>query len=137
MTRLFTTLGLQKSNGVKLPGTKADQKQPEEEAASAADGSLCRSGAGAELFIAGFRPETMFAAKEAARGMASPTDADLSRVKKLARFLRTTESWALHLFPNEGAADKVDGYSDADWATDPERGRAQQAARYSGQARWL
>ena len=68
----------------------------------------------------------MFARKCLSCKLASPTLADLTRAKKLLRYLKGTRELNLYLTvpalkPNDlnKALKHITGYSDADWADDP------------------
>ena len=78
------------------------------------------------LFTAGVRPDLMFATKCLSYKLASPTLADLTRAKKVLRYLKGTRELNLNLTipalkPNDlnKTLKHVTGYSDADWAGDP------------------
>ena len=71
-------------------------------------------------------PDLMFATKCLSYKLASPTLADLTRVKKVLRYLKGTRELNLYLTipalkPNDlnKTLKHITGYSDADWAGDP------------------
>ena len=78
-------------------------------------------------YITGVRPDLMFATKCClSYKLASPTLADLTRAKKVLRYLKGTRQLNLYLTipalkPNDlnRTLKHVTGYSDADWAGDP------------------
>ena len=77
-------------------------------------------------YVAGVRPDLMFATKCLSYKLASPTFADLTRAKKVLRYLKGTRELNLYLTipalkPNElnKTLKNITGYSDADWAGDP------------------
>ena len=79
-------------------------------------------------YITGVRPDLMFATKCLSNKLASPTLADLTRAKKVLRYLKGTRELNLYLtIPALKANDlnktlnlkHVTGYSDADWEGDP------------------
>ena len=77
-------------------------------------------------YITGVRPDLMFATKCLSYKLASPTLADLTRAKKVLRYLKGTRELNLYLTipalkPNDlnKTLKHITGYSDADWAGDP------------------
>ena len=77
-------------------------------------------------YITGVRPDLMFATKCLSYKLASPTLADLTRAKKVLRYLRGTRELNLYLTipalkPNDlnKTLKHITGYSDADCAGDP------------------
>ena len=77
-------------------------------------------------YITRVRPDLMFATKCLSYKLASPTLADLTRVKKVLRCLKGTRELNLFLTipalkPKElnKTLKHITGYSDADWASDP------------------
>ena len=88
--------------------------------------SLFRAGVGKLQYITGVRPDLMFATKCLSYKLASPTLADLTRAKKVLRYLKGTRELNLYLTipalkPNDlnKTLKHITGYSDADWAGDP------------------
>ena len=88
--------------------------------------SLFSAVVGKLQYIHGVRPDLMFVTKCLSYKLASPTLADLTRAKKVWRYLKGTRELNLYLTipavkPND--LDKtlkhITGYSDADWAGDP------------------
>ena len=72
------------------------------------------------------RPDLMFATKCLSYKLASPTLADLTRAKKVLRYLKGTRELNLYLTipalkPHDlnKTLKHITGYSDADWAGDP------------------
>ena len=77
-------------------------------------------------YLTRVRPDLMFATKCLSHKLASPTLADLTRAKKVLRYLKGTRELNLHLTipalkPNDlnKTLKHITGYSDADWASDP------------------
>ena len=70
------------------------------------------------------RPDMSFATKERARALASPTNADMTALRHLVRYYRTTSDLELRIQPKtrtrvpEGEPEllSVEAYSDSDWA---------------------
>ena len=88
--------------------------------------SFFRAVIGKLQYITGVRPDLMFATKCLSYKLASPTLADLTRAKKVLRYLKGTRELYLNLTilalkPNElnKTLKHITGYSDADWAGDP------------------
>ena len=88
--------------------------------------SLFRAVVGKLQYITGVRPDPMFATTCLSYKLASPTLADLTRAKKVLRYLKGTRELNLCLTipalkPNDlnKTLKHVTGYSDADWAGDP------------------
>ena len=113
---VMTLLTEQKSLNLHDETTACDQVQH----------SLFRAVVGKLQYITGVRPDLMFATKCFLYTLASPTIADLTRAKKVLRYLRGTRELNLYLTipalkPNElnKTLKHITGYSDADWAGDP------------------
>ena len=88
--------------------------------------SLFRAVVGKLQYNTGMRPDLMFATKCLSYKLASPTLADLTRAKKVLRYLKGTRELNLYLTifalkPNDlnKTLKHITGYSDADWAGDP------------------
>ena len=88
--------------------------------------SLFRAVVGKLQYITGVRPDLMFATRCLSYKLASPTLADLTRAKKVLRYLKGTRELNLYLTipalkPNDSntTLKHVTGNSDADWAGDP------------------
>ena len=88
--------------------------------------SLFRAVVGKLQYITGVKPDLMLATKCLSYKLASPTLADLTRAKKVLRYLKGTRELNLYLTilalkPNHlnKTVKHITGYSDADWAGDP------------------
>ena len=88
--------------------------------------SLFRAVVGKLQFITGVRPDLMFATKCLSYKLASSTLADLTRAKKVLRYLKGTRERNLYLTipalkPNDlnKTLKHITGYYDADWGGDP------------------
>ena len=113
---VMTPLTEQKSLNLHDETTACDQVQH----------SLFRAVVGKLQYITGVRPDLMFATKCLSYKLASPTLADLTRAKKVLRYLKGTRELNLYLTipalkPNDlnKTLKHITGYSDADWAGDP------------------
>ena len=88
--------------------------------------SSFRAVVGKLQYITGVRSDLMFATKCLSYELATPTLADLTRAKKVLRYLKGTRELNLYLTkpalkPNDlnKTLKHITGYSDADWAGDP------------------
>ena len=88
--------------------------------------SLFRAVVGKLQYITGVRPDRIFATACLSYKLASPTLADLTRVKEVLRYLKGTRELNLYLNisvlqPNDlnKTLKHMKGYFDADWASDP------------------
>ena len=113
---VMTPLTEQKSLNLRDETTACDQVQH----------SLSRAAVGKLQYITGVTPDKMFATKCLSYKLASPTLADLTRSKKVLRYLKGTGDLNLYLTkpalkPNDlnKTLKHTTGYSDADWAGDP------------------
>ena len=113
---VMTPLTEQKSLNLHDETTVCDQVQH----------SLFRAVVGKLQYITGVRPDLMFATKCLSYKLASPTLADLTRAKKVLRYLKGTRELNLYLTipalkPNDlnKTLNHITGYSAADWAGDP------------------
>ena len=113
---VMTPLTEQKSLNLHDETTACDQVQH----------SLFRSVVGKLQYITGVRPDLMFATKCLSYKLAPPTLADLTRSKKILKYLKGTRELNLYLTipalkPNDlnKTSKHIMGFSDADWASDP------------------
>ena len=116
---------LQNAKAVMTPLTEQKSLNLHDER-TACDHSLFRAVVGKLQYITGVRPDLMFATKCLSYKFASPTLADLTRAKKVLRYLKGTRELNLYLTipalkPNDlnKTLKHITGYSDADWAGDP------------------
>ena len=83
-----------------------------------------RRAVGMLQWIVPTRPDMAFATKERARALASPTNADMTALRHLVRYHRTTSDLELRIQPKtrtrvpegEPALLSIEAYSDSDWA---------------------
>ncbi len=68
-------------------------------------------------YLASDRPELQYSAKEACRWMSSPTETSLNALKRLGRYVAGHRRLVYH-YPWQ-VVDRVDTYSDTDWAGCP------------------
>ena len=107
---VMTPLTEQKSLNLHDETTACDQVQH----------SLFRAVVGKLQYFTGVRPDLMFATTCLSYKLASPTLADLTRAKKVLKYLNGTRELNLYLTipePNElnKTLKHITGYSDADW----------------------
>ena len=119
---------LQNAKVVMTPLTEQKSLNPHDETTMCdqVQHSLFRAVVGKLQYITGKRPDLMFATKCLSYKLASPTLADLTRAKKVLRYLKGTRELNLQLTilalkPNDSnkTLKHVTGYSEADWAGDP------------------
>ena len=88
-----------------------------------ADHLRYRRAVGMLQWIVPTRPDMAFATKERARALASPTNADMTALRHLVRYYRTTSDLELRIQPKtrtrvpEGEPEllSIEAYSDSDW----------------------
>ena len=91
---------------------------------SPADHSQYRRAVGMLQWIVPTRPDMAFATKERARALAFPTNADMTALRHLVRYHRTTSDLELRIQPKTRTRDpegepellSVEAYHDSDWA---------------------
>ena len=119
---------LQNAKAVMTPLTEQESLNPHDEttACDQVQHSLFRAVVGKLQYITGVRPDLKFATKCLSYKLASPTLADLTRAKKVLRYLKGIRELNLYLTipalkPNDlnKTLKHITGYSDADWAGDP------------------
>ena len=101
-------------NSVVTPGTK-DSASEENMYLAKQSASLYRACAARLNFLSQDRPEIQYAVKEVCRGMSNPTNDDLVKLKRIARYIkgapRATFSWVF-----QSPQSVLNVYSDSDWA---------------------
>ena len=114
---LCRQLGLENSKGVDTPGVHESKEDDEQlqEYLSPDQATLYRGCAARCNFLSLDRPDIQFASKEISRGMARPTEGDLVRVKRLARYLKKYPR-AAFTYKWQNPVTKLYGFSDTDWA---------------------
>jgi bacterioferritin-associated ferredoxin len=112
------SMGLETCAVVATPSTKQEMRLEGEKELEERDAGRVRSGIGAALFIAQERADIQYAVKEAARGMARPTQGDLVRLKRVGRYIAGKKYMETSLCPDLEKSDMLEVYVDADWATD-------------------
>ena len=113
--RLVRDLKLEGAKVLGTPGVKATSAQVAEDSELPQDKlGPFRAVAARANYLASDRPETQYAAKEACRWMAKPTELALAGLKRLGRYLEGRQRLVFKMPWQE--ADMVDVYSDTDWA---------------------
>ena len=108
-------LGLEGAKSVATPGVKTAREAIEcdtdlpDHKLTAFRGVVARAN-----YLAADRPEIQFSSKEICRWMASPTEHGVAALKRLGRFLEGHRR-VIFSYPFQ-SADKIDTYSDTDWA---------------------
>ncbi|CAE8582362.1 unnamed protein product [Polarella glacialis] len=115
---------LQQAHVVTVPAVNYTDKQreeatelPEQPEGDEPSGSNYRRGGGQVMYIAHDRPDLQFAAKEVARAMAKPTSLDVTKLKRIARYLKQYPTMTLVLELEE-LPEALTVYVDSDWAGD-------------------
>ena len=114
---LIDSLGLKGARGVDTPASDQHKLHEDEEPEylPKEQGTLYRACVARCNFLGLDRPDIQYAAKEVSRGMANPTQDDLVRLKRLARYLISHPRLVFHYpFRDPPKATRV--YSDTDWA---------------------
>jgi len=78
--------------------------------------SLYRSGVGLALYMSSDRPDCQYVVKELSRRLGKASEADMSALKRLARYLCGSSHLQLHFAGKWSRGDLVT-YTDANWAT--------------------
>jgi len=104
------------SNGVDVPGAKAEAEDPENDVALVgAEATKFRAIAARANYLALDRPDIQFSTKEICRSMSAPKQSDWVKLKRLARYLVKHPEIEL-VFDGFGLYDRIVVYVDADWA---------------------
>ena len=108
------------SNGLDVPAVREKLGDAEAEELPANEAREFRSLAARANYLASYRMDVQFAAKEACRDMAKPRVASMRKLKRLARYLAR---YPRGTFLFEPAGDEgmgpVEVYTDSDWAGCP------------------
>ena len=119
LDQLIIELELQNAKPVATPAIRYDQKvfdeNQEELNVEAAD--LYRRATGMQMWIALRRPDMQFASKECAKGLSSPCELDMMKLKRSARYLKGAPR-AIWRFELQTMPRSLLGCVDTDWAGD-------------------
>lgn len=80
---------------------------------------MYREVVGRVQFLAGNRDDILYACKECAKDLASPTEYSLRKVKRLLRYLEYTNDVGMIIKMGGGIPGEVTTYVDANWGADP------------------
>ena len=120
---LFEATGLSDAKTCGTPGTNASSTRPEDlEILSEEDHAKFRSIVGKLQWCSNERPDILFSLKQVARKLSEPTRGDLSKAKRIARYLKATQDLVLFLSHrgNSRSQDpdfEVRTWVDASWDT--------------------
>jgi hypothetical protein len=116
--KLVAECGLEGAKPVATPGVKSSFHDLEEDKPLADRlHTAFRGSAARGNYLAMDRPDIQYAAKEICRWMAAPTEASVVALKRLGRYLQGSPC-IIFRYPWQ-SAEKVDAYSDTDWAGCP------------------
>ena len=125
VTALVDLLDITDNRETQITGSSSPfPKSDDTNSLNPADHSRYRRAVGMLQWIVPTRPDMAFATKERARALASPTNADMTALRHLVRYYRTTSDLELRIQPKtrtrvpEGEPEllSVEAYSDSDWA---------------------
>ena len=125
VTALVDLLGITDNLETRITGSSSPfPKSDDANSLNPADHSRYRRAVGMLQWIVPTRPDMAFATKERARALASPTIADMTALRLLVRYYRTTSDLELRIQPKtrtrvpEGEPELLsfEAYSDSDWA---------------------
>jgi hypothetical protein len=112
---LVEDLGLEGAKPLGTPGCKATAEQLLNDKPVAEDQQTpFRAVTARANYLAADRPECQFAAKEVCRWMSEPTEHSVAAVKRMGRYLEGRRRLVFR-YPWQ-KADRIDAYSDTDWA---------------------
>ena len=125
VTALVDLLGITDNRETRITGSSSPfPKSDDTNSLNPANHSRYRRAVGMLQWIVPTRPDMAFATKERASALASPTNADMTALRHLVRYYRTTSDLELRIQPKtrtrvpEGEPEllSVEAYSDSDWA---------------------
>lgn len=121
--RFLEITGMTNAAPVATPGIKLEARVAGEKELDAQAASQYRAAAGLLLFISLERFDLAYATKECARGMTKPTVGDKTRIKRVARYLRSAGDMFQELTrracdDNGDGEDSLVAEVDSDWAAD-------------------
>ena len=114
---MIKEFGLQEgSKALVSPGVKGEKEDEEAQELDRNEARWFRSVAARGNYLGADRGDIQYAVKEASRGMAKPTWADVGRLKRVARYLVGAERIVWRFRGGGAVADRLDVYVDSDWA---------------------
>ena len=114
---IIKAMNLEGAKGVSSPGEDEKPWKEEElkELLSSHEATKYRAVAARANYLALDRPDIQFATKEVCRGMSSPTRGDVSKLRRLARYL-ILKPRSVMKYRFQSLCMELSGYSDSDWA---------------------
>jgi hypothetical protein len=121
---MATEWNLKGQSVLSTTGSAEDKRDPGgEEALGPHEATAFRRSAAMGIYMAQDRGDLSYASKEIARGMATPTQKDAIKLKKLIRYLLGAKRRAT-MFTWQDPPCTVDGFTDSDWAGCPKTRRS-------------
>ena len=109
-----------RSKSVTTPADKRLEDMHDEEPLSRVQATAFRSATMRLAYLAADVPVYGFSVNRLARFMAKPTVGSWARLKRCLRYLHGHGRW-IQYFPAQDKPDRIDVYTDSDWAQDPDR----------------
>ena len=109
-----------RSKSVTTPADKRLEDMHDEEPLSRVQATAFRSATMRLAYLAADVPVYGFSVNRLARFMAKPTVGFWARLKRCLRYLHGHGRW-IQYFPAQDKPDRIDVYTDSDWAQDPDR----------------
>ena len=106
---------MEMAKAVNTPGSKDALAEEDEEKLNLEESTSYRRTTAIINYIAQDRPDLNYAIKECARGMSAPTRGDLTKIKRVLRYLRQAPV-RRQLFAWQNPPPFISVYTDADWA---------------------
>ena len=115
VTELLKKMEMENSKPVVSPGSRDEEKHQEGEALDWKSATSYKSAAAVINYLSGDRPDLGFAGKEVCRYVSAPTVSDLTRLKRVLRYLRG-QPRVVWKYPWQQASSQLRVFSDSDWA---------------------
>ena len=96
-------------------GSKRIEEESEEEELKAEEATLYRSVVARFNYLAPDRHDIMYSVRECAKGMARPKVKDMTKLKRIARYVLGAKRSKTHLW-NQPMPKTIDVHTDSDWA---------------------
>ena len=115
--KLLRYFGLNEdSKGLSCPVVQGKGKEEEGRVLCKHEESKFRGGVALMNFLGQDRTDVQYATKQASHKMASPTETDFPRLKRIARYLVEAERVVWHFLETVDEPDAVEAFVDSDWA---------------------
>ena len=106
-------VGLEDCNAVLTPVTQTRAPEDDETDALTIDEAYCyRRCVGIGRHLVMYRPDIAFALRELGKSLSQPRAADMERLRRLARYLKSSPR-LVQKFPNQERVHVLDGWCDA------------------------